>query len=196
MSETEPADNRGTVYRLLALLWAQELTRPTQQLLSSNPVRETWLSLGGTDPLPLEKRLDELSEQFCRLFIGPVGHQPPIQSVWADGELQSEVSARLNEFAACCDYESPWSDLLPDHLANELQLMGLILEKVGLEDEPERVDAAADLAASFYESHVRWAVEFTDRVATLDDGFYGRLAGITANFLRLEEHSLRRVAEN
>lgn len=184
--------SRGAVCRLLAILWAKELTTPTLQLLASPDVQDLWTTLGGT--VPSEEQLDDLAETYCRLFIGPAGHLPPIQSVWTDGELQSNVVASLQEFAACCDYESPWSGLLPDHLGNALQLMGLLLAKAGLEDQADRIEVAADLTAAFHGQHLTWAVPYTEKVAQADDGFYGRLAAITADFLRLEEKNVSSVA--
>lgn len=180
---------RGAVYRMLARLWATELTEPTVQLLASPDVSDVWQSLGGCDPeLLTPDRLDDLAEDYCRLFVGPTGHLPPIQSVWADGELQSDVVTSLTEFVSVCGYESPWSGQLPDHLGNELQLMGLALAKASLETESAAIDDARQFTATLLDRHLRWALPFAAQVTRRDeDGFYGQLALVTRAFLQSED---------
>lgn len=199
MNETDSSitQMRGAVYRLLAMLWASELTLPSLQVLTSDPVRTLWMSCGGNDPDGLEQQLEHLAENYCRLFIGPAGHLPPIQSVWTSGELQSDVATSLGEIAECCGFESPWSDLLPDHLANELQLMSLALAKTSLESEPTSVAAAQDLTGTLFASHIQWAIPFLQQVRDRDvDGFYCHLAAITHSFITSESACLNETPEN
>ena len=186
-SRDDVVRNRGAVYQLLALLWAQELTGYSLQLLEKGGIRESWTSLGGADPSSLAGRLDQLAEDYCRLFVGPTGHLPLIQSVWTDGELQSDVVSSLTEFAAVCGFESPWSGLLPDHLANELQIMGQILEGSALEADAAGIEASDSCAAAMFGNHLAWAMPLLNRITERDSGgFYGTLATVTQSFLESE----------
>ena len=83
---------RTSVYQLLARLWAEE---PGDLLteLSSEPLRSAWLQLGGVIPDHESEELrSALDEDYCRLFVGPKGHLPPIQPVWEGGELDTAVT--------------------------------------------------------------------------------------------------------
>jgi TorA maturation chaperone TorD len=140
--------------------------------------------LGGSNPRQLISQLDRLTEDYCRLFVGPVGHLPPIQSVWTAGELQSSVVGQLTEFVRICRYNSPWPELLPDHLANELQLMAVILEKASLESNATNTQLACSMTDAYFRQHLTWTGRLLERVQSIDgDGFYGNLAGLTQSFL-------------
>jgi len=172
------------VYRLLAAFWGEELTTAQLKLLDASQAAELWQALGGMDPRTSGHSLDDLAETYCRLFIGPTGHISPIQSVWTSGELQSHVVKGVTEFASICQYTSPWQGMLPDHLANELQVMAVILEAIPSVSSATDVRDAADLARGFRNQHLRWPVPFFDQVMSRDaDGFYGSLARLTSEFL-------------
>jgi len=178
---------KAAVYRLLAQLWGQEISYRLAESLDKPDVRKIWMTLGGGDPSQLTSQLDCLAEDYCRLFVGPVGHLPPIQSVWMAGELQSSMVGQFTEFVRICHYKSPWPGLLPDHLANELQLMAVMLEKATLEPAPANTDLARSLIEAFFNQHLTWTKRFLDRVQCVDtDGFYGNLASLTQSFLHEE----------
>ena len=180
------SESRSAVYRILAELWAAELSTDSP-LLRDEALAEQWRALGGIVPDGSSEGLSRLAEDFCRLFIGPKDHLPPIQSVWIAGELQSEVVESLKEFHAVCRIEPFWPELFSDHLANELLLMSVSVAATESSDSAAAA-CAVEVCAAFFERHLAWATPFLGRVIAQDaDGFYGSLASVTDSFLRSEQ---------
>jgi len=180
------------VYRLLARLWAEE-PRDLLQPLASEPLRTAWQQLGGTLPDHTSNEVRAaLDEDYCRLFVGPKGHLPPIQSVWMSGELDTGVTASLREFDSVVGFQTPWSfAIIPDHLGNELWAMSQILLKSESLPSDEKV-IAEDLASQFFVGHLSWAEPFLTAVVNRDgDRFYGTVASITLRFLNDEATRLK-----
>lgn len=183
---------RAFVYRLLARLWAEE-PRGLLTKLASEPLRSAWQQLGGVIPgheaqgVLSSEVLSSIDEDYCRLFVGPTGHLPPIQSVWVSGELDTEVTTSLREFDAIIGFDLPWSfAMIDDHLGNELWAMSQILLKSD-EVSPDRVSVAKDLASAFFTGHVNWADALIEAVVDREgDRFYGTVAAITRQFLKDE----------
>ena len=178
---------RAAVYQLLARLWAEEPGTLLEQL-RSEPLSSAWEQLGGFVPeQDSDGTYSSLDEDYCRLFVGPKEHLPPIQSVWVSGELDTGVTSSLREFNTVVGFEEPWNfAIIPDHLGNELWAMSQILRKSDGLAADDRA-AAHDLASQFFRGHLNW----TDRLlaAVIDregDQFYGTVASVTHEFLRDE----------
>tara|TARA_R110002072_G_scaffold271038_2_gene430973 strand:+ start:95718 stop:96341 length:624 start_codon:yes stop_codon:yes gene_type:complete len=178
---------RASTYQLLARLWGQEpggLLEP----LATEPLASAWQQLGGNIPDHTSEEVRaELDEDFCRLFVGPKDHLPPIQSVWESGELETAVTTSLREFDMIIGFELPWSfGVVDDHLCNELWAMGQILRKTdGL--SPDQMDIAEDLAGAFFTGHLSWGKRLFEAVVSREgEQFYGTVAGITQQFLNDE----------
>lgn len=186
---------RSLVYELLAWLWAQEPDEVLKQL-DEEPLASAWRGLGGIIPdVTSDAVRSALDEEYCRLFIGPSGHLPPMQSVWMSGELDKGVKASLSEFDAVVDFAPPWKfTTMPDHLGNQLWAMGQILRKsVGLSNTDGRL--AEDLASQFFSAHLSWADPLLNAVIDRErDGFYGTVASITRDFLKDESARFRTAA--
>ncbi|MFT5322740.1 MAG: TorA maturation chaperone TorD [Planctomycetaceae bacterium] len=184
LSANSDKSERVSVYRLLARLWAEE---PGDILteLASEPLKSAWQQLGGVIPdHESEEVLSALDEDYCRLFVGPKEHLPPIQSVWESGELDTAVTTSLREFDSIIGFELPWSfAVIDDHLGNELWAMGQILKKAdGL--SADQLSIAEDLAGAFFTGHLAWAERLFDAVVSREGvQFYGTLATITRQFL-------------
>lgn len=178
---------RAAVYQLLARLWAEEPGGLLEQL-RSEPLCSAWEYLGGVVPdQDADGTYSSLDEDYCRLFIGPKEHLPPIQSVWVSGELDTGVTASLREFDTVIGFEEPWDfAIIPDHLGNELWAMSQILRKsdrLAVDDQA----VANDLASQFFKGHLNWMGEFLDAVIDREsDQFYGTVASVTQRFLRDE----------
>ena len=183
---TDISDNlqRTSVYQLLARLWAEE---PGDLLaeLTSEPLRSAWQQLGGVVPDHESAEVrSAIDEDYCRLFVGPKEHLPPIQSVWEGGELDTAVTTSLREFDSIIGFELPWSfAVIDDHLGNELWAMGQILKKAdGL--SADQLSHAEDLAGAFFTGHLSWAERLLDAVVSREgERFYGTVATITRQFL-------------
>lgn len=178
---------RAAVYQLLARLWAEEPGELLEQL-RSEPLCSAWEQLGGITPdQDADGTRSSLDEDYCGLFIGPKEHLPPIQSVWASGELDTGVTASLREFDTVIGFEEPWDfAIIPDHLGNELWAMSQILRKsdrLAADDQT----VANDLASQFFKGHLNWTDEFLEAVIDRErDQFYGTVASVTQRFLRDE----------
>lgn len=178
---------RSSVYLLLARLWAEEPVELLEQL-ASEPLASAWQQLGGVVPeYDSQDARSKLEEDYCRLFVGPKGHLPPVQSVWMSGELDTEVTASLREFDSVVGFDEPWSfAIIPDHLGNELWAMGqILLKSQGLQQTDRTV--ADDLASHFFVGHLEWAERFLKAVEDREgDRFYGTVASVTLRFLNDE----------
>ena len=186
-SELSDQSKRAFVYRLLARLWAEE-PRDLLTDLASEPLGSAWQQLGGVIPDHESQEVRAtIDEDYCRLFVGPTGHLPPIQSVWTSGELDTEVTASLREFDAIIGFDLPWSfAMIDDHLGNELWAMSQILLKSdGL--PPDQLSVADDLLAAFFTGHLSWTAALIEAVVDREgDRFYGTVAAITRQFLKDE----------
>lgn len=178
---------RSSVYLLLARLWAEEPVELLEQL-ASEPLASAWQQLGGAAPeYDSQDARSKLEEDYCRLFVGPKGHLPPVQSVWMSGELDTEVTTSLREFDSVVGFDEPWSfAIIPDHLGNELWAMGqILLKSQGLQQADRTV--ADDLASQFFVGHLEWAERFLKAVEDREgDRFYGTVASVTLRFLNDE----------
>lgn len=178
---------RASVYQLLARLWAEE---PGDLLteLAAEPLAAAWRQIGGCVPDHSSEIVRSLlDEEYCRLFIGPKGHLPPIQSVWASGELDTGVTASLREFDSIIGFDEPWEfSIIPDHLGNELWAMSqILLKSSGL--RTDELAVAEDLAGQFFSGHLNWSGDFLNAVIEREgDRFYGTLSTVTQRFLNDE----------
>lgn len=193
----DTSDNlaRASAYQLLARLWVQE-PGDLLESLAAEPLGSAWRQLGGCVP---DHNSDDvrasLDEDFCRLFIGPKEHLPPIQSVWESGELDTGVTTSLREFDSIIGFELPWSfAVVGDHVGNELWAMGQILRKTdGL--PADQMDIAEDLTGAFFTGHLSWAEPLFEAVVSREgERFYGTVARITQQFLNDEAVRLGIVA--
>ncbi len=130
----------STALRLFASIFHREADEP---LIREIELRRDELEgvLGG-NPLaglaverPAEA-VEELAVEFCRLFIGPRGHMPPVESValgegryWGDSTLAVSAFYRSSGVVLPED-----SDTLPDHLSVELDFAA-VLEGRGRREE-------------------------------------------------------------
>lgn len=173
--------HRAAVYQLFSKMWAKELDADALLLCQSGEMLNEWKSLGGPDMDSASIDTESIAEDFCRFVIGPTNHLPPSQSVWTDGELQSEVVTQLDEFAAIVGFESPWPELLADHFANQLALMALAL-KASSETDSFRLANAMELINAIATTHLDWSKRFLVEVESRDNGdFYGSLPASRAS---------------
>ena len=177
VNEDDHSQSLAGLLKLLASLWAREVT--SDSVLLTNPdVSREWQQLTGITSDKIVGMTDELAEEFCRLFVGPKDHLVPLQSVWLTGEFQTSIVTDLTEFSKLCGYRSEWPDLLLDHIANELMILATILQKGDL--QPEEKDVVCEIVHTFYERHLKWSVPLLERVVSRDqNGFYRCVATLT-----------------
>ncbi len=87
-SSAETAVARGTVaaaLRVFASAFEREVNTELLSMLAA--CRSSMLTVLGDDPLAgvnvndLDAAVEILAVEYCRLFIGPHGHMPPVESV-------------------------------------------------------------------------------------------------------------------
>ena len=128
--------------------------------------------------IPDADQLDALAVEYCRLFIGPRDHLPPIQSVWEASQLQSEIADSVRAFCDLYGYVLPakYSGII-DHLGVELDIMSSALDRV----------AIPDAANEFFRRHLTWTDDFFKAAqASAESAFYKSLILVTGEFLQSE----------
>ena len=171
----------ASVYDLLSTFWSKELSISQLQKLCEPELRNAVEKLGGVVP---DKATDDVVEalavEYCRLFIGPKNHLPPVESVWAGGQFQTSTVASVQRFYEMLSGFRPRVNIA-DHLGAQLEFMGQLFQQAGMQ---ENSDAYTDVAQQFFNKHLTWTEPFLDRViesAELD--FYRGLANVTKLFL-------------
>lgn len=100
----------------------------------------------------------------------------------------SEVKAFYQEFGFCCAEDK---NIMEDHIASELQFMGLLSGKAAEACETEEIDACEELLAGqlrFYEEHIsQWVPMFCTTIAECkgkpEFAFYAAYALIIKGFI-------------
>lgn len=132
--------------------------------------------LGGLDLGDREAATEVLAVEYCRLFIGPSGHMPPVESiVLGEGQFWGPSTEKVADFyktmgiAVARDCR-----MVPDHISMELDCLAILEEKQQGED-----------AGAFAREHpLRWLPSLVDHVeerATL--AFYPTWAKILHEML-------------
>lgn len=188
----ENAAARAAVFRLLARLWAQEISRDLAEQLSRPPVAPVLQQLGDFSiRTPVgDDDLQQWAVDFCQLFIGPRDHLLPYQSVWDEGRLAGDAASSMRTFFDVLGYQSPWDrKLMDDHLAVQLDVMGHLLEQAASQQVATDEDRRwlVDLLIAYVKLHLTWPDRLLDRVARrAATPLYQSLAAMTATFLQQE----------
>ncbi len=130
----------STALRLFASIFQREADEP---LLREIKLRRDELNgvldgdpLAGLEMNRPEEAVGELAVEFCRLFVGPRGHMPPVESValgegrfWGDSTVATLAFYQSSGVAVPDDLR-----LLPDHVSVELDFIAM-LEAGGRREE-------------------------------------------------------------
>jgi len=188
-SEPNELQSIARVYSLLARLWIREVDSVLLSELTVEPVESALSDLGMSPPT---ESLEQLSAEYCGLFIGPRDALLPMQSVWQRSQLDSSLAVSVEKFAELIDYPAPPS-VLWDHLGVQLDLMSELV--LAMASHPQRngtPDTWSDVACEFFFRHLNWASPLllaTTQRATLP--FYRSLAEMTQQFLTVEQVTWR-----
>ena len=181
---------RAAVYALLSRLWAAEVDNALLAALESGDLRLAYESAGGR--LAVGESLEDLQQDYCRLFIGPQGHMPPVQSVWQEGRFQGDAADSLRQYLDILGITVFEADPRPpDHAANILDMFSRVLTSVTESPELQAEPDLGELMASFFEAHVGWIADLAEaaekRAAT---SFYQGVMSVTRGFLTAEGRAL------
>ncbi|NND99922.1 MAG: molecular chaperone TorD family protein [Pirellulaceae bacterium] len=186
MSESaDQYESLSNVYALLSRLWLTEVDADFLNAVIASPIAQT---LNVTPDLAADpESIEQLATEYCRLFIGPVNHLPPFQSVWQQGQLQSSVTDSVKSFAQAIGFSDlADSTTLPDHLGIQLQIMSEIIRLFATEAEPPR--EYNELAQEFFHRHLTWPTSFLQTAsARTDSDFYKAVIQLTTDLLESEQ---------
>lgn len=107
------------------------MQKELNSVLGSDPLAELDLN----DP---EAAIETLAVEYCRLFIGPQGHMPPVESVVRGEErFWGKSTQEVMELYQSWGFEpKKEAHTFPDHISMELDCLAF-LEEMNLRDQAE-----------------------------------------------------------
>ena len=146
--------------RLFASVFAREVDEDLlREIAARRPALEEAL---GSDPLSdlppgeVSARIETLAVEYCRLFIGPRGHMPPVESI-ARGEgcfWGPATGAVVSFYRLSGVRPSEQQRMLPDHVSMELDCLATL-------EEQDRTDEARAFA---HEHLLQWLPQLSRHV--------------------------------
>ena len=171
------------MYELLSRLWLCEVDQEFIADLQGTELRDAFQATAGS--IPCEDELEELATEYCRLFVGPKNHLPPLQSVWERGELQSEITPSIRAFAEAVRYQPPaeQANAMLDHLGVQLGIMSCSTEL----NSQSACEDSLEFAREFFRRHLSWTDELLSAAKErANHTFYQSLVQMTEEFLHEE----------
>ena len=168
------------LYGFLARLWLREV----DDILLAGLTGTIGKTLGVSHDT---KRVDleELAIDFCALFIGPQNHLPPYQSVWSEGQLQTEIGTSVQEIASVVGLSLP-GKTMSDHLGVQLQVMSQINRH--LTDMTNQIELRA-IARFFFQRHLTWTNALLESASVkASTVFYRSVVQLTSELLESERN--------
>ena len=197
----------GSIYGLLALIFAQEVTSDFLKEIRTPHFRgvlsDLKVDLGDSfyDD-PADELLEEMAVEFTGLFIGPGNFISPHESVHhvrddGDyGKLWGADTVAVKKFveATGLSYQSAFGGM-PDHIAAEFELMQKLEDRLAqaqIDGEKELAENLQVIKQRFMVEHIlTWVPEFLDKVvAKANFPFYREMAQFASQFLAGEQELL------
>lgn len=189
LDDADAATSAG-VYRLLGRLWLREIDEPLLAELRHGPLGVAFAEVGGAmTPLIRDNALEGLAVEYCALFVGPVGHLPPYQSVWTVGQFHGDALESMRHYLALIDSgRIEDAAATPDHLGVQLRFMAAVLDDLARHaTDPPTMASLTRLATRFFADHLTWPERLVDNlIARPSATFYADVGRITRDFLQLE----------
>jgi TorA maturation chaperone TorD len=195
------AAQRASLYRLLALLYRQEVTPELGERLRESGMLDLLEGQGydlERDALADPEELTQLRREYTRVFIGPGKHVSPCGSVHhpddpKKGQLWGDTTVKIHRFAKDhgLSFEGPGYNGIPDHISHELELFAKLLEGRARAEESGDDERAGRIHNSeqylIREQLGRWAPEFCRKVAeAATRPFYAEISRLTTVLLEEE----------
>lgn len=140
-----------------------------------------------TEGGPIED-LQELSQEFCRLLIGPKDHLPPFQSVWQSQQLAGPATVSMNRYFAQSGYSAA-ADESADHIGQQLPFFGWLLRASEAETNSQ---TALMVLHEFQDAHLTWQAPFLQAVAEKTKfDYFRRLSVMTSEAIQAGAEYLR-----
>ena len=170
------------VFHLLANLWLTEVDTEFAELWNSSAVLIG--EILDEPPVVLKSEdLPELETEYCRLFVGPKGHFPPVQSVWGTAKLESSATESMSRYIQELQHLHVDEVQCPDHIGEQLRCLAVLLEN--RPDASTGHTAESDIVLSeFVTAHLSWPGELmTGVLAANPAAVYRQLVLLTETLL-------------
>lgn len=197
---------RRDLYALAARLFATEVDAELYRKLSSESVEQLCRSAGlvlvepELHELGVDRAIEELAVEYCRLFIGPRPLCPPFASTTVgEALLGGRSRSRLEEFLDLHGVAVAEGAKLvsPDHVALELSVLAHLHDELEATSQAPAGDTAPSggpvaAARVFLRDHVlTWMPQFLDEVERhAGRALYRSIAQLTQSLLQEDRESL------
>lgn len=197
---------RAALCRLLAEFYRQEVTSQLVETLEKDGLLSHLEANGykiSRERLTSDADfLQELREEFCRIFIGPGKHLVPYGSVHHPdddkrGELWGETTKKVFRIAKDhgLEFDGKKYDGIADHIGHELELYARLIaaEHEALQSDKEEVaERMVNSQWAVLSQHLlRWVPGFCGKVRDMSQvDFYKEVARLTIEFLTEEDERL------
>ncbi len=206
-NHVELAGQRINVYGFLARVYRKEVLPDLLSQIGAPQFRGVLSDLGADLGDEFFARKDEdiiedLAEEYTRLFMGPGPHIPPYESIHHErndgdwGSLWGASTVEVKKFieTAGLHYKDDFAEL-PDHISVELEFMQKVIEKerdAWEEGDSDRALYCLKMEKMFIDDHlIKWVPQFCGKVVSEAElSFYREMARITGNFLQFEKENI------
>jgi TorA maturation chaperone TorD len=201
----EASLSRSQLYKFLSRVFIQEIDSEFLSKIRSDGMADVFKEFGinfGKDFYNTAQRdlLDALSMEYAAIFVGG-GYISPYESVILEGQLNCKPAIAVEKFYKECGFELPEKfplnqfQVLPDHIAVELEFMGLLVDKecdAWAEESQEDVHKYVKLEADFLKNHIgKWVPKFCSKaVPYCHQTFYAETLKLTGGFIDSEIQEL------
>jgi TorA maturation chaperone TorD len=199
-AETE---QRVFIYRMLAQVLGGRPDERVVRALRAPGVDSTFAEFGydlalGDLPQDTTEASELLKAEYTWLFIGPMNHLPPYQSVQepgGHGELWGPSTQKMKRRLAAWGLEPTQTGKVPDHIEVQLDFMvQLAVTELELRKRGDDIKAATCRQAQrvLLDEHLlAWVPRFAEKVAARARvPLYREIARFTVDFLRQDREGL------
>lgn len=160
-----------------------ELYRLFARLFMEEPTDEVYIQVADVFQMKPDETLDKIITDFATLFLGPVEHILPYESIYQypygdRPRLWGKAAEEVQGFYDMAElvFEEDTS-LIPDHISVELLFMSYLIE-----------NGIADLQEGFLEDHlIKWVPALCDDIyKRAHTAFYKEVANLLKEFILSE----------
>lgn len=194
----ELTESREKIYRFLSIVYLEEPNLSLYEVSKSIPFRSPYDNVetdlfGDLKGFDKKQIITELEVEYTRLFIGPLNHISPHESIqrgegrfWGDYTVEVKKFYEKNGFTLKDDFRG-----MPDHISIELLFLCNLLkeEKDSLtKKDIETYFLTVNNENSFIKNHLSiWVKEFADKVCEIAKfDYYKVISRFCSDFIKDE----------
>ncbi len=203
----ETAQQRSSIYGFLARMYSKEVSQSLLDKIREPKFLSMLSEIGARFDDDFSKKADnglveDLAEEYTRLFLGPGKHISPHESVHHErddndwGRLWGQSTVEVKKFieSAGLSYKPEYSGL-PDHISVEFEFMQELAKEEASawkKNDTARAQYCRQIEQKFMDWHMsRWIPGFCDKVMSeAEMTLYKEMARVTRSFLEFDEREL------